>query len=160
MGKVGNLQLEAGDKSGKLVAELIRQQELHWNAVIVRDFSSRIQRGDKIGVIGPNGAGDDAAADDGELQPDSGIVRQGTKIEVAYLTSSVLSWIPDSSLIDVISPGSDFVEIGGARGHVIGYLEGLFAPERSRSVSSFLRWRVNRLPLARLFAKPANASPR
>jgi ATP-binding cassette subfamily F protein uup len=126
----------------------------------VRDFSARIQRGDKIGVIGPNGAGKTTLLRMilGELQPDEGIVRQGTKIDVAYFDQFRTQLNPDSSLIDVISPGSDFVEIGGARKHVIGYLEDfLFAPERSRSpVSSLSGGERNRLLLARLFAKPAN----
>ena len=159
MGKV-NLQLEAGDKSGKLVAELEHVNKSYGARAIVRDFSSRIQRGDKIGVIGPNGAGKTTLLRMilGELQPDSGIVRQGTKIEVAYFDQFRTQLNPDSSLIDVISPGSDFVEIGGARKHVIGYLEDfLFAPERSRSpVSSLSGGERNRLLLARLFAKPAN----
>jgi ATP-binding cassette subfamily F protein uup len=159
MGKV-NLQLEAGDKSGKLVAELENVSKSYGARAIVRNFSSRIQRGDKIGVIGPNGAGKTTLLRMilGELQPDSGIVRQGTKIEVAYFDQFRTQLNPDSSLIDVISPGSDFVEIGGARKHVIGYLEDfLFAPERSRSpVSSLSGGERNRLLLARLFAKPAN----
>jgi ATP-binding cassette subfamily F protein uup len=94
----------------------------------------------------------------GELQPDDGIVRMGTKIDVAYFDQFRTQLNPDSTLIDVISPGSDFVEIGGARKHVIGYLEDfLFAPERSRSpVSSLSGGERNRLLLARLFAKPAN----
>ncbi|MDZ4315424.1 MAG: ATP-binding cassette domain-containing protein [Azonexus sp.] len=159
MGKV-NLQIDAGDKSGKLVAELEHVSKNYGQRVIVRDFSARIQRGDKIGVIGPNGAGKTTLLRMilGELQPDAGIVRQGTKMDVAYFDQFRTQLNPDSSLIDVISPGSDFVEIGGARKHVIGYLEDfLFAPERSRSpVSSLSGGERNRLLLARLFARPAN----
>ena len=159
MGKV-NLQLDAGDKSGKLVAELEHVNKSYGQRQIVRDFSARIQRGDKIGVIGPNGAGKTTLLRMilGELQPDDGIVRLGTKIDVAYFDQFRTQLNPDSTLIDVISPGSDFVEIGGARKHVIGYLEDfLFAPERSRSpVSSLSGGERNRLLLARLFAKPAN----
>jgi ATP-binding cassette subfamily F protein uup len=159
MGKV-NLQLDAGDKSGKLVAELECVSKSFGQRAIVREFSARIQRGDKIGVIGPNGAGKTTLLRMilGELSPDSGTVRQGTKIDVAYFDQFRTQLNPDSTLIDVISPGSDFVEIGGARKHVIGYLEDfLFAPERSRSpVSSLSGGERNRLLLARLFAKPAN----
>ena len=159
MGKV-NLQLDAGDKSGKLVAELDHVFKAFGQRQIVRDFSSRIQRGDKIGLIGPNGAGKTTLLRLilGELQPDSGIVRQGTKMEIAYFDQFRTQLNPDSTLADVISPGSDYVEIGGARKHVIGYLEDfLFAPERARSpVSSLSGGERNRLLLARLFAKPAN----
>ena len=159
MGKV-NLQLDAGDKSGKLVAELEHVNKAFGQRQIVRDFSSRIQRGDKIGLIGPNGAGKTTLLRLilGELQPDSGSVRQGTKMEVAYFDQFRTQLNPDSTLADVISPGSDYVEIGGARKHVIGYLEDfLFAPERARSpVSSLSGGERNRLLLARLFAKPAN----
>ncbi|MBL8405212.1 MAG: ATP-binding cassette domain-containing protein, partial [Dechloromonas sp.] len=159
MGRV-NLQLDAGDKSGKLVAELEHVNKAFGQRQIVRDFSSRIQRGDKIGLIGPNGAGKTTLLRLilGELQPDSGIVRQGTKMEIAYFDQFRTQLNPDSTLADVISPGSDYVEIGGARKHVIGYLEDfLFAPERARSpVSSLSGGERNRLLLARLFAKPAN----
>ncbi len=159
MGKV-NLQLDSGDKSGKLVAELEHVNKAYGERQIVRDFSARIQRGDKIGLIGPNGAGKTTLLRLilGELQPDSGIVRQGTKMEIAYFDQFRTQLNPESTLADVISPGSDYVEIGGARKHVIGYLEDfLFAPERARSpVSSLSGGERNRLLLARLFAKPAN----
>ncbi len=159
MGKV-NLQLDSGDKSGKLVAELEHVNKAYGERQIVRDFSARIQRGDKIGLIGPNGAGKTTLLRLilGELQPDSGIVRQGTKMEIAYFDQFRTQLNPDSTLADVISPGSEYVEIGGARKHVIGYLEDfLFAPERARSpVSSLSGGERNRLLLARLFAKPAN----
>ncbi|MDP3540032.1 MAG: ATP-binding cassette domain-containing protein [Azonexus sp.] len=159
MGKV-NLQLDSGDKSGKLVAELEHVSKSYGQRAIVRDFSTRIQRGDKIGVIGPNGAGKTTLLRMilGELKPDEGIVRLGTKIDVAYFDQFRTQLNPDSTLIDIISPGSDFVEIGGARKHVIGYLEDfLFAPERARSpVSSLSGGERNRLLLARLFARPAN----
>ncbi len=159
MGKV-NLQLDAGDKSGKLVAELEHVTKRYGERRIVGDFSTRIQRGYKIGLIGPNGAGKTTLLRMilGELKPDAGTVRLGTKIDVAYFDQFRTQLNPDSSLVDVISPGSDYVEIGGARKHVIGYLEDfLFAPERARSpVSSLSGGERNRLLLARLFARPAN----
>ncbi len=154
------LTLDAGDKSGKLVAELKEVGKSFGEKSIVRNFTTRIQRGDKIGLIGPNGAGKTTLLRLilGELEPDSGTVQLGTKISVAYFDQFRTALDPDATLIDVISPGSDFVEIGGQRKHVIGYLEDfLFAPERSRSpVKSLSGGERNRLLLARLFAQPAN----
>lgn len=159
MGQV-SLQLESGDRSGKLVAELEHVSKAYGACAVVRDFSARIQRGDKIGLIGPNGAGKTTLLRLilGELVPDSGAVRQGSKLEIAYFDQFRTQLDPDATLADVISPGSDWVEIGGAKKHVIGYLEDfLFAPERARSpVSSLSGGERNRLLLARLFAKPAN----
>jgi len=159
LGKV-NLQLDAGDKSGKLVVELLRVGKHFGERVVVRDFSARIQRGDRIGVIGPNGAGKTTLLRLilGELPPDEGSVRLGTKIEVAYFDQFRAQLDPDATLADVISPGSEYVEIRGQRKHVVGYLgDFLFAPQRARStVSSLSGGERNRLLLARLFAKPAN----
>jgi ABC transport system ATP-binding/permease protein len=159
MGKV-NLQIDTGDRSGKLVAELEHVNKAFGDRHVVRDFSARIQRGDKIGLIGPNGAGKTTLLRMilGEIKPDSGVVRQGTKLEIAYFDQFRVQLDPEASLADVISPGSDYVEIGGARKHVIGYLEDfLFAPERARSpVRSLSGGERNRLLLARLFARPAN----
>ncbi|MDR2186828.1 MAG: ATP-binding cassette domain-containing protein [Azonexus sp.] len=154
------LQLDAGDKSGKLVAELAHVSKAFDGKRVVRDFSARLQRGDKIGLIGPNGAGKTTLLRLilGQLPPDSGVVRQGTKLEIAYFDQFRAQLASDALLADVISPGSDWVDIGGVRKHVIGYLEDfLFAPERARSpVSSLSGGERNRLLLARLFAKPAN----
>jgi ATP-binding cassette subfamily F protein uup len=159
MGKV-RLELDAGDKSGKLVAELVDVAKRFGDKTVVRNFSCRIQRGDKIGLIGPNGAGKTTLLRLilGELQPDSGTVRRGTRLEVAYFDQFRAQLDPEATLADVISPGSDYVEIAGAKKHVIGYLEDfLFAPERARSpVKSLSGGERNRLLLARLFARPAN----
>ncbi|MCL2525229.1 MAG: ATP-binding cassette domain-containing protein [Betaproteobacteria bacterium] len=159
MGKV-QLQLDAGDKSGKLVVELDRVGKSWGEKPVVVDFSARIQRGDKIGLIGPNGAGKTTLLRLilGELPPDAGHVRQGTKMEIAYFDQFRAKLDPEATLADVISPGSDWVEVGGARKHVISYLgDFLFAPERARSpVSSLSGGERNRLLLARLFARPAN----
>lgn len=162
-GKV-ELALDAGDKSGKLVAELEHVSK-HFGEgaqrlTVVRDFSCRLQRGDKIGLIGPNGAGKTTLLRLilGELAPDSGRVRLGTKIEVAYFDQFRTQLDEEAALVDVISPGSDYVEIGNEKKHVIGYLgDFLFAPQRARSpVKSLSGGERNRLLLARLFARPAN----
>ena len=158
-GKV-ELALDAGEKSGKLVAELIGVSKCFGDKQVVRDFSCRLQRGDRVGVIGPNGAGKTTLLRLilGQLAPDAGTVRLGTKIEVAYFDQFRTQLDEDAALVDVISPGSDYVEIGNEKKHVIGYLgDFLFAPERARSpVKSLSGGERNRLLLARLFARPAN----
>ncbi|MCK6407061.1 MAG: ATP-binding cassette domain-containing protein [Rhodocyclaceae bacterium] len=154
------LALDAGEKSGQLVAELQCVTKRFGEKTIVRDFSTRLMRGDKIGLIGPNGAGKTTLLRLilGELQPDEGKVRQGTKVEVAYFDQFRSQLDPEAALIDVISPGSDYVEVAGVKKHVISYLgDFLFAPQRARSpVKSLSGGERNRLLLARLFARPAN----
>jgi ATP-binding cassette subfamily F protein uup len=126
----------------------------------VRDFSARLLRGDKVGLIGPNGSGKTTLLRLilGELQPDAGKVRFGTKLEVAYFDQFRGALDEEATLIDTISQGSDTIEIGSRRKHVIGYLEEfLFPPERARAqVKSLSGGERNRLLLARLFSRPAN----
>jgi ATP-binding cassette subfamily F protein uup len=159
------LRVDAGDRSGKRVAELEHVTRSWPGAdgqpkVVVRDFSCRVMRGDRIGLIGPNGAGKTTLLRLilGEIEPDSGTVIQGTQLHVAYFDQFRAQLDPEAALVDVISPGSDFVEIGGQRQHVISYLgDFLFAPARVRSpVKSLSGGERNRLLLARLFARPAN----
>ena len=160
--KVGKVEmnLEAGDRSGKLVAELTHVSKSFGDRRIISDFSCRIQRGDKIGLLGPNGAGKSTLLKIilGEMQPDSGDVKLGTKISVAYFDQLRAQLDDEATLADTISQGSDFIEIGGQRKHVISYLgDFLFAPERARSpVKSCSGGERNRLLLARLFTQPAN----
>ena len=159
MGQV-KLQLAAGATSGQLVAELEGVSKSFGERTVVRDLSCRILRGDKVGIIGPNGAGKTTLLKLilGELEPDSGTVRLGTKVQAAYFDQFREALDPEAALVDVISPGSDYVEIGSERKHVIGYLgEFLFPPQRARSpVKSLSGGERNRLLLARLFARPAN----
>ncbi|MBI1174354.1 MAG: ATP-binding cassette domain-containing protein [Sideroxydans sp.] len=160
--KVGKVEmnLEAGERSGKLVAELSNVSKRFGERKVIDDFSCRIQRGDKIGLLGPNGAGKSTLLKIilGEMEPDSGTVKLGTKLSVAYFDQLRAQLDDNATLADTISQGSDFIEIGGARKHVISYLgDFLFAPERARSpVKSLSGGERNRLLLARLFTRPAN----
>ncbi|WP_194720926.1 ATP-binding cassette domain-containing protein [Noviherbaspirillum malthae] len=154
------LDVSAGERSGKIVAELIDIGKRYGDKSIVQDFSAIIMRGDKVGLIGPNGAGKTTMLKLilGEEQPDSGEVKQGARLQVAYFDQMRAQLNEEASLADTISPGSDWVEINGQRKHVMTYLgDFLFAPERARSpVKSLSGGERNRLLLARLFAKPAN----
>ena len=154
------LDVSAGERSGKIVAELTEVNKSYGAKVIVRDFSATLLRGDKVGLIGPNGAGKTTLLKLilGEENPDEGKVRQGTKLQVAYFDQMRAQLNEEASLADTIAPGSDWVEINGQRKHVMTYLNDfLFAPERARSpVKSLSGGERNRLLLARLFAKPAN----
>jgi len=155
-----NLAVDEGERSGKLVAELIDVHKAFGDKTIINDFSTRIMRGDRIGLLGPNGAGKSTLLKLilGELEPDSGTVRLGTKLAVAYFDQFREQLDPEATLADTINPGADWVEIGGEKKHVASYLgDFLFAPARARSpVKSLSGGERNRLLLARLFARPAN----
>ncbi|MGB7196388.1 MAG: ATP-binding cassette domain-containing protein [Collimonas pratensis] len=154
------LDVSSGERSGKIVAELTDVNKSYGERAIVRDFTATILRGDKVGLIGQNGAGKTTLLKLilGEDQPDSGSIKQGTKLQIAYFDQMRAQLNEDASLADTIAPGSDWVEINGQRKHVMTYLNDfLFAPERARSpVKSLSGGERNRLLLARLFAKPAN----
>jgi ATP-binding cassette subfamily F protein uup len=154
------LDVSSGDRSGKIVAELTDVNKSYGSRAIVKDFTATILRGDKVGLIGANGAGKTTLLKLilGVDQPDSGTIKQGTKLQVAYFDQMRAQLNEDASLADTIAPGSDWVEINGQRKHVMTYLNDfLFAPERARSpVKSLSGGERNRLLLARLFAKPAN----
>ncbi|WP_047536736.1 ATP-binding cassette domain-containing protein [Methylotenera versatilis] len=154
------LNLDAGERSGKLVAELENVVKAYGGRTLINGFSTRILRGDKIGLLGPNGIGKTTLLKLilGDIEADSGDIQRGTKINVAYFDQMREQLDEEATLADTISPGSDFVEIGNERKHVISYLEDfLFPPQRSRSpVKSLSGGERNRLLLARLFARPAN----
>ncbi|MFW5431214.1 MAG: ATP-binding cassette domain-containing protein [Methylophilaceae bacterium] len=154
------LNIDAGERSGKLVAELNNVSKSYGDKVLITDFSTRILRGDRIGLLGPNGIGKTTLLKLilGAIEPDSGDIERGTKINVAYFDQMREVLDEEATLADTISPGSDFVEIGTERKHVISYLEDfLFPPQRSRSpVKSLSGGERNRLLLARLFARPTN----
>jgi len=154
------LEVDSGAPSGKIVAELRDVNLSFGEKVIVKDFTATILRGDKVGLIGPNGAGKTTLLKLilGELKPDSGHVRQGTKLEVAYFDQMRSTLNLDATLADTISPGSEWVEFNGQRKHVMSYLNDfLFSPERANSpVRTLSGGERNRVLLARLFALPAN----
>jgi ABC transport system ATP-binding/permease protein len=154
------LNIDAGERSGKLVAELDNVHKSYGDKMLINGFSTRILRGDRIGLLGPNGIGKSTLLKLilGEIEPDSGSIERGTKLNVAYFDQMREQLDEEATLADTISPGSDFVEIGTERKHVISYLEDfLFPPQRSRSpVKSLSGGERNRLLLARLFARPTN----
>jgi ATP-binding cassette subfamily F protein uup len=159
MGSV-KLSLDSGERSGKLVAELTDVSKSFGERPIVRDLSMRIMRGDRLGLIGPNGAGKSTLIKLilGKLEPDSGNVRLGTNIAVAYFDQLREQLDPEKSVVETISPGTDWVEIGTERKHVMTYLgDFLFSSQRANSpVKALSGGERNRLLLARLFARPAN----
>ncbi|MDP7017521.1 MAG: ATP-binding cassette domain-containing protein [Pirellulaceae bacterium] len=158
-GKV-NLLIDEGARSGALVAELKSVSFSYDDNQIVRDFSTTIMRGDKIGVIGPNGIGKTTLLRIllGQLEPQDGKVRLGTNLQVAYFDQLRHQLDEEQTVQENVGDGGDTVQIGGRSKHVIGYLqEFLFSPERARTPVRFLSGgERNRVLLARLFARPAN----
>ncbi len=170
-----NMDVNSGDKSGKLVSEMTHVTKTFGERVIVRDFSTTVLRGDKIGLLGPNGAGkttllklilgehkpDPAPANAPKPEPGHspwGTVRLGANVTVAYFDQMRNALDLDATLEDFISPGSEWIEIGNQKKHRKSYLgDFLFSPARATSpVRSLSGGERNRLLLARLFARPAN----
>ena len=147
-------------RSGTLVAELDNVTFGYGERTIVPTFSATVLRGDKIGIFGPNGAGKTTLLRLllGQLEPDSGTVRLGTNLQIAYFDQLRQQLNPEASVQENVGDGYDTVSIAGKPRHVIGYLEEfLFSPERSRTPVRFLSGgECNRVLLAKLFAKPAN----
>ncbi len=160
--QVGQVKLEvdASSRSGKLVAELDGVYKAFGDKIILSDFNATILRGDKIGLVGRNGAGKTTLLRTilGELAPDRGTVKTGTNLQVAYFDQLREQLDLDKTLVETISPGTEWVEFSGQRKHVMSYLgDFLFSPARANSpVRSLSGGERNRLLLARLFARPAN----
>ena len=154
------LVLQEAEKSGKLVAEAKNIAFARGERTIVRNFSTTILRGDKIGIIGPNGAGKTTLLNLllGKLEPDSGAVRIGTKLEVAYFDQLRAALDEAKPVFENIGGGKDYVVIDGKQLHVMSYLQNfLFTPDRARSpVKALSGGERSRLLLARLFAEPSN----
>ncbi len=155
-----NLNLDKGALSGKIVIEANDIAYRYEGADLFKRFSTVIMRGDRIGIIGPNGVGKTTLIKVllGELKPHTGSVKLGTKLDVAYFDQHRAVLDGDSSVFDNVAEGSDHITINGQSRHVMSYLaDFLFAPDRARSpVRSLSGGERNRLLLAKLFAKPAN----
>jgi len=160
--RVGQVKLElaTGLPTGKIVAELDDVSMGYGESMLIDHFSATFLRGDKVGLVGPNGAGKTTLLKLilGELEPVRGRVRRGTNLQVAYFDQLREGLSLDATLADTISPGSEWVEVGGAKKHVMSYLtDFLFSPERANApVRTLSGGERNRLLLARLFALPAN----
>lgn len=159
MGSI-RLAIDAGEKSGKIVAEVTGLSKSFGDHVVVKDLDFTLMRGDRLGLIGPNGAGKSTLIKLilGKLKPDAGKVKLGTNLQIAYFDQLREQLDLNKTVAETIAPGSDWVEIGGERKHVIAYLgDFLFPPRRANvRVSSLSGGERNRLLLARLFALPAN----
>lgn len=159
MGKV-KMALQGAEKSGKLVVEAEHVNYAWDEKPVIRDFSTTILRGDKIGIIGPNGSGKSTLLGLllDRLKPDSGTIRFGTRIEVAYFDQLRAALDENKSVRDNVGEGSDKVEVNGQPKHIIGYLQDfLFSPERANTpVRALSGGERNRLLLAKLFTKPCN----
>ncbi|MFN3630432.1 MAG: ATP-binding cassette domain-containing protein [Casimicrobiaceae bacterium] len=154
------LEIASGAPSGRVVAELVNVSKSFGEKKIVRDLSLTVLRGDKIGLVGPNGIGKTTLLRLilGEIAPDAGRIRTGTNLRVAYFDQMREKLDESATLAEFISPGSEWIEVGGRRTHVMSYLEDfLFPPERARSPVAMLSGgERNRLLLARHFAREAN----
>ncbi|MEX2270652.1 MAG: ATP-binding cassette domain-containing protein [Vicinamibacterales bacterium] len=160
--EIGSVRLQIGlaDRSGQMVFEAEAISKSYAGEPIVRDFSTRIMRGDRVGLIGPNGAGKTTLLQllIGEIEPDDGHVRTGANVQVAYFDQQREQLDPERTLVDTIGDGNDTVMVAGEPRHVHGYLEDfLFSPDRARStVKALSGGERSRLLLARLFTRPAN----
>jgi ATP-binding cassette subfamily F protein uup len=159
VGKV-KLALDAGERSGRLVAELKDVSKAFGEKPIVRELTATIQRGDRLALLGANGAGKSTLLKLilGELAPDAGSVRRGTNLSIAYFDQLRAQLDEEKTVAETVSPGGDWIEAAGSRKHVMSYLgEYLFPPRRANApVKALSGGERNRLLLARLFALPAN----
>jgi ATP-binding cassette subfamily F protein uup len=159
MGNV-RMQVEQADQSGKLVFEAKGVSKSYDGVPVVKDFTTRILRGDRIGLIGPNGAGKTTLLRllQGQLAPDEGEIRTGANVQIAYFDQQREQLDPERSVFDTVGEGNDTVTANGKTRHVHAYLRDfLFPTERARSpVKALSGGERNRLLLARLFTRPAN----
>ena len=154
------MTVDAGERSGKLVAEVTSLSKVFGDKTVVKDLNFRLLRGDKLGLVGPNGAGKSTLIKLllGKLEPDEGSVRLGTNLKIAYFDQLREQLDDTKTVAETVSPGSEWIEIAGVKKHVMSYLgDFLFAPHRAEvPVANLSGGERNRLLLARLFALPAN----
>ncbi|HEX6397876.1 MAG TPA: ATP-binding cassette domain-containing protein, partial [Steroidobacteraceae bacterium] len=154
------LSVDTGERSGKLVSEFENVSKSFGGRRILDDVSLRVMRGDRVGLLGPNGAGKTTLIRliVGTLEPDSGRIRRGTNLQVAYFDQLREQLDPEKTLSETVSPGSDWIEIGGQRKHITSYLGDFLFPTRRANapIRMLSGGERNRLLLARLFARPAN----
>ena len=155
-----NIQIQEAQKSGQLVAEAKQVTFGYATQPVVENFSTTIMRGDRIGVIGPNGVGKTTLIKLllGQLNPQSGSVRLGTNVQLAYFDQLREQLDPEQTVQENVGEGATKISINGNAKHVLGYLQDfLFTPERARMQVKFLSGgERHRILLAKLFAKPAN----
>src|SRR5690349_13841603 len=160
--RLGSIRLtvDTGERSGKLVAEFENVSKNFGERRILDDVSLRVMRGDRVGILGPNGAGKTTLIRliVGTLEPDAGRIRRGTNLQVAYFDQLREQLDPEKTLSETVSPGSDWIEVGGQRKHVTSYLGDFLFPTRRANapIRMLSGGERNRLLLARLFARPAN----
>jgi ABC transport system ATP-binding/permease protein len=154
------IRLQEAERSGRMVIEAEQVGFSYGDRTVISDLTTTIMRGDKLGIIGPNGSGKTTLLRLllGELEPQSGIIRQGTRLEVLYMDQMRDQLDPQKSVAENVGEGNDTLIIGGKSRHIIGYLQDfLFSPDRARSPVSILSGgERNRLLLAKLFTKPGN----
>ncbi len=155
-----NLNIDAGMKSGKIVAELENVSLSFGDKTIVKNLNFKLLRGDRLGLVGHNGVGKSTLISLilGKREPDSGTVKLGTNLQIAYFDQLRAQLDPNKTVAETISPGSEWIEIGGSKKHVMAYLGDFLFPSRRANVpvSNLSGGERNRLLLARLFALPAN----
>ncbi|MAT15779.1 MAG: ABC transporter ATP-binding protein [Planctomyces sp.] len=160
--RVGNVRMEVAEseKSGRLVIEVKNVSFSYDGEPIINDFSLLLSRGDKVGIIGPNGAGKSTLLKLllGKLKPDSGTIREGTRLEILYFDQLREQIQEEKTVVENVGDGTDMLLINGRRQHIYGYLQDfLFTPERARRPARFLSGgERNRLLLAKLFKNPSN----
>ena len=155
-----SLKIDRADSSGKMVFEAEALRKVYGSRVVVGGFSTRIMRGDRVGLIGQNGAGKTTLLRIllEQIQPDSGTMRHGANVQIAYFDQQREQLDPEKTVFDTVGEGNDTVTVNGQTKHVHGYLRDfLFGAERARSpVKALSGGERNRLLLARLFTRPAN----
>lgn len=159
LGKV-NLEINQANKSGKLVIDVEQVSHCYGSKAIIKDFSMRIMQGDRIGLIGPNGVGKTTLLNIllGKIQPEKGVAKLGTKLDIAYFDQSRVTLDPTKSILDNVSGGRTSVEINGKERHIVSYLADFLFPATClrMPVSTLSGGECNRLLLAKLFSVPAN----